>query len=123
VTPGDPADKAGLKTGDVVIAVNGERITLSSDLVKATSRNAGHPIDVTILRDGQEKHIEVTPVKRGDRGMIGIMTGEPMKSFQPGPLEAVKMSFQRTVEGSGLIFKTIGQLVSGEASPRQLMGP
>ena len=121
--PGDPADKAGLKAGDVVVAVDGERIILSSDLVKATSKNAGNLITITVRRDGQELQIPVTPVLRDNRGMIGITTSEPTRSFQPGPLQAISLSAQRTVEGSGLIFKTIGQLLSGQASPKQLMGP
>lgn len=123
VLPGDPADKAGLKAGDEVVAVDGERVILSSDLVKATSKNAGRTITITINRAGQEQQVSVTPVLRDNRGMIGITTSEPTRSFQPGPLEAISMSARRTVEGSGLIFKTIGQLLSGQASPKQLMGP
>jgi regulator of sigma E protease len=121
--PGDPADKAGLKPGDSVLAVDGERVILSSDLVKATSKNAGNLITITVRRNGQELQIPVTPVLRDNRGMIGITTSEPTRSFQPGPLQAISLSAQRTVEGSGLIFKTIGQLLSGQASPKQLMGP
>ena len=121
--PGDPADKAGLKAGDAVVAVDGERVILSSDLVKATSKNAGNRITITVRRDGQELQIPVTPVLRDNRGMIGITTSEPTRSFQPGPLQAISLSAKRTVEGSGLIFKTIGQLLSGQASPKQLMGP
>ena len=121
--PGDPADKAGLKPGDSVLAVDGERIILSGDLVKATSKNAGNLITITVRRDGQELQIPVTPVLRDNRGMIGITTSDPTRSFQPGPLQAISLSAQRTVEGSGLIFKTIGQLLSGQASPKQLMGP
>ncbi len=123
VLPGDPADKAGLKPGDEVVAVDGERVILSSDLVKATSKNAGRTITVTITRNGQEQQLSLTPVLRDNRGMIGITTSEPTRSFQPGPLEAISMSAKRTVEGSGLIFKTMGQLLSGQASPKQLMGP
>jgi regulator of sigma E protease len=123
VLPGDPADRAGLRPGDAVTAVDGERVILSSDLVKATSRNAGKAITVTIVRNGQEQQLSLTPVLRDNRGMIGITTSEPTRSFQPGPLQAISLSAQRTVEGSGLIFKTIGQLLSGQASPKQLMGP
>ncbi len=123
VTPGDPADRAGLEVGDLVVAVDGERIVLSSHLAAATSRSAGRELDITISRDEQERHVPITPVQRGDRGMIGIATSEPTRSFQPGPFEAVALSAQRTLEGSLLIFKTIGQLLSGQASPRQLMGP
>ena len=67
VIAGEPADKAGLKPGDIVIAVNGERVVLSSDLVKATSKNAGKPIELTIRRSGQEMKVPMTPVLRDGR--------------------------------------------------------
>jgi regulator of sigma E protease len=123
VTPGDPADRAGLKTGDTIVSVNDDPMILTTDLVTATSRNAGKLIDILVRRGGNDLHVRVTPLQRGNRGMIGVTTSEPTKSYKPGPIQAVKLSVQRTVEGSGLIFKTIGQLLSGEASPRQLMGP
>ena len=123
VTAGDPADKAGLKTGDEVMAVNGERVIFASHLAQAISRNAGHAIDLTIRRDGKEQHVTVTPEQRGDRGVIGIQIGEATRSFQPGVLEAIGLSVQRNIEFSGLIFRTLGGLFVGETSPRQLMGP
>ena len=123
VNPGDPAERAGLKPGDQVIAVNGERVVTGRQLADAISRNAGHSVDLTIKRDGREIHIAVTPEKRGDRGLIGIQIGEATRSFKPGPLEALALSVRRNIEFSGLIFKTIGGLFVGETSPRQLMGP
>jgi len=123
VNPGDPAERAGLKPGDQVIAVNGERVVTGRQLADAISRNAGHPVDLTLRRDAREIHITVTPEKRGDRGLIGIQIGEATRSFKPGPLEAIALSVRRNIEFSGLIFKTIGGLFVGETSPRQLMGP
>ena len=123
VVPGDPADRAGLKAGDIILAVNGERMIFARQLVEATSRNVGKPVDLTVRRSGQELHFTMTPEKRGDRGMIGITIAEATKSFKPGPLEAVKLSVERNIEMSGLIFRTLGGLFSGETSPRQLMGP
>jgi regulator of sigma E protease len=120
---GDVAEKAGLKAGDIVLAVNGEKMAQRSQLTEAISRSADKRTDLTIRRNGQEMHIEVTPQKRGDRGMIGILISEPTKSFKPGPFEAVKLSVQRNVEFGGLIFKTLGGLFTGTTSPRQLMGP
>ena len=92
-------------------------------LTEVISRNANRPTDLTIRRDGQEMHIEVTPQQRGDRGMIGILISEPTKSFKPGPMEALTLSVQRNIEFGGLIFKTLGGLFIGTTSPRQLMGP
>jgi regulator of sigma E protease len=120
---GDVAEKAGLKPGDIVIAVDGARMVQRSQLTDAISKNANKPTDLTIKRNGQEIHVSVTPQKRGDRGMIGILISEPTKSFKPTPIEAVKLSVERNVEFGGLIFKTLGGLFTGSTSPRQLMGP
>ena len=120
---GDVAEKAGLKPGDVVLAVNGERTVQRSQLTDAISRNADKRTDLTIRRNGQTIHIEVTPQKRGDRAMIGILISEPTKSFTPGPMEALTLSVRRNVEFSGVIFRTLGGLFVGTTSPRQLMGP
>jgi regulator of sigma E protease len=123
LVPGDVADKAGFKPGDVVLDVNGERMLQRSQLIDAISRNAGKQTDMLVRRDGQEIHVAVTPQKRGDRGMIGVMISEPTKSFKPGALEAVQLSIQRNIEFGGLIFRTLGGLFTGSTSPRQLMGP
>ncbi len=123
VVKGDVAEKAGLKARDVVVAVNGERMVRGPQLTAAISRSAGKPIDLTIGRNGQEIHIKVTPQQRGDRGMIGILVSERTKSFNPSPMEALKLSVQRNIEFGGLIFKTLGGLFVGTTSPRQLMGP
>ena len=120
---GDPAERAGLKAGDVIAAVNGERVAFRAQLIEAISRNAGHEIDLTILRDGRELQIAVTPEKRGERGWIGVSLREATKSFQPSPLEAIALSIERNIEFGGLIFRTLGGLFIGETSPRQLMGP
>ena len=101
---GDVAEKAGLKPGDLLLAVNGELMTQPSQLTQAISKNAGKPTDVLIKRNGEQMHINLTPEKRGDRGMIGIYFGQQTKSFKPGPLEAVKLSVTRNIEVGGLIF-------------------
>jgi regulator of sigma E protease len=123
VNKGDPADRAGLKPGDVVYAVNGERVIFGRQLADAISRSAGKSIDLTLRRAGQTMHVAVTPEKRGDRGLIGISISEATKPFNPGPLEAVQLSVQRNIEFSGLIFRTLGGLFVGQTSLRQLQGP
>jgi regulator of sigma E protease len=123
VTPGDPADKAGLKPGDVVVSVNGERVIFAKQLAEAISRNAERQVDFLVRRDGREQHVTVTPTKRDNKGVIGIAIAEATRSFQPDVLEAIGLSIKRNIEFGGLIFKTLGGLFVGETSPRQLMGP
>ena len=123
VIAGEPAESAGLKAGDVVLAVNGEPMVTRSQLIAAISRNGGREIDLTIKRGDQQLHIRVTPEQRGDRGMLGVYVTEPTRRLDPSALEAIQMSVERNIEFSGLIFRTLGGLFVGTTSPRQLMGP
>ena len=123
VIAGTPAERAGLKAGDVVLAVNGERMVTRTQFIEAISRNPEREIEMTIERGEQELRVKATPYKEADRGMLGLYVAEPTRSFTPGPLEAITLSVQRNIEFGGLIFKTLGGLFVGETSPRQLMGP
>ena len=123
VIAGTIAEKVGLKAGDVILAANGERMVTRTQLIEAISRSGGREMELTIRRGEEELRIRATPQQEGDRGMLGFYLGEPTKSFTPTPLEAVRLSVERNIEFSGLIFKTLGGLFVGETSPRQLMGP
>jgi regulator of sigma E protease len=123
VVKGDPADRAGVKPGDVIVALNGERVALSRQLIMMMAPHAGREVELTIRRDGREQVIRLTPIERDGRGMIGVTPQDPTKSFKPTPLEAVALSVGRNIEFGGLIFKTLAGLFVGETSPRQLMGP
>ncbi len=69
VVPGSPADEAGLKVGDVIIEVNGEKLTQDNDLSDVVSdKKAGDEVKVKINRDGEE--IEKN-VKLASRSKIG----------------------------------------------------
>jgi regulator of sigma E protease len=94
-----------------------------NQLMQAVSRNAGREIEMTVRRGGETTQIRATPEKRGDRGMLGFYISEPTKSFTPTPLEAVRLSVERNIEFSGLIFRTLGGLFVGQTSIRQLQGP
>ncbi len=123
VLPASPAEKAGLRTGDVILKVDGATISVPSQLIDAVSKKANTPVTITIARSGVEQDIQVTPELNAGRGRIGINIAEDVTRIKPGPIDALAMSLKRNYESAGLIFMTIGQLITRETSTRQLMGP
>lgn len=63
VKDGSPADKAGLKAGDVITQVDNERIENVGDLMRSINRKSEGDITLTIIRDKSQRSINVTPEK------------------------------------------------------------
>ena len=125
INPGEPAERAGIRLGDLVLAVEGRPMAFASQLSEAIADRAGKPTVLTLLRDGQTLDVTVIPEARGDTGMIGISINShmEMRSIEPGPLEAFRMSLDRTGDLSLAIMRTLWGLIVGDVSPKQLMGP
>jgi S1-C subfamily serine protease len=61
VLPGSPAEKAGLKNGDVVMKMDGKEVTdLMSFIQDVGARKPGDMLTLTVHRDGKDEDIKVT---------------------------------------------------------------
>ena len=123
VRAGEAAEAAGLKAEDVVVAINGETITFSSDLKAAISKHPGEPISMAIVRNGGPVTIAATPRLRDGAGFLGIDIADETVSVKPGLFGAARMSVEKNIQFSGMIFQTLGGLITLKTSPKQLMGP
>jgi regulator of sigma E protease len=123
VNAGQPAERGGLKRGDVVLAVDGQPMNSTTAFRDVIAKHPGQPITISVLRADAPVDLTVTPVKQGSIGWIGVGIGEETKSIKPGPFQAIEMSVQENVRNAGLIFRTVWGLITLETSPKQLMGP
>jgi membrane-associated protease RseP (regulator of RpoE activity) len=63
VNDDSPAAKAGLRAGDVITAIDGEKLTGSGDLSRGLSKKEEGDVTLTVVRDKNQRTVKVTPTK------------------------------------------------------------
>ena len=124
VSKGQPAEEAGLQGGDIILAAGGETNVAYDHLLAAIKSHSHQPLPLTVKRGDRVMEIVVTPRPIGEKVMMGAQINAfETHTVEPGPLEAVKLSFAKNWEWSRLIVQTLAGLFTRETSVKQLMGP
>ena len=72
VVPGKPGDKAGLKVGDAIVGIDGQKIDDSNDLtLKVTEHAPGSSVALDVIRNGQPMKVNVTLGQRPNGADFG----------------------------------------------------
>lgn len=118
-----PANRAGLKAGDVILAVNGKDLTDVEQLRKTIEVSKNQSVDLTIERSTQKVQLKVTP---DAKGKIGVSL-TPNQNAERRPVKDIGEIFSATSAGFqrivGLTFESFRQLFSGQAGFDQVAGP
>jgi len=130
LSPGMPAQKAGVEKGDLLISANGQiihSIYAFTDMIQATK---GKPVVVELERDGKHLSLTLTPVfAKIDTGPERWVVGfQPLRHLHVITTrlslpEALRESIDENVKGATLIFKFLGGLIERRMSARSLEGP
>ena len=117
-----PAQKAGLKANDRLLAINGRSVTSFADMSELINKNPGKPLHIKYQRQQQTKTVTVTPktVKQGDTkiGQIGVTPSQDHRV-----IAMVKYGFTQSWSLASQIFKVLGSFLTGGFSLDKLSGP
>jgi regulator of sigma E protease len=126
-----PAARAGLGTGDRVLAIDGAPITTWDELAATVRGSGGKALHFRVAREGVERDVEVVPQLKemktifgessGDAYLIGVGIASERRHFGPG--EAVWNAGLQTVSVSYVVLKGFVLMLTGRVSARELGGP
>ena len=129
VEPGYPAEKAGLRKGDLILSVNGQPIHSPTRFQEATRNSGGKPIEIEYRRDGQTYRVSVQPVMAELDGpkhwMIGVGPQQKLHftTIQLAFPKALRESLVENGKGAFLLVKVIQGMIERRMSPKNLSRP
>jgi regulator of sigma E protease len=121
VSPGTPAEGAGLMKGDRIVALDGTKIKTKDDIDKFMKNHDGSSIKVTVLRGGNEMILDITPILQ--EMPAGYYLGLEFAVRKGTIFETVKHTFVFTYSTVRSVAYSIAWLISGTVSINQVMGP
>jgi len=82
VFKGDPAERAGIRAGDVVTEINGKKIKDTHELLLSiASFHVGDKVSIKVIRDGREMVFQVTVTERRDQPEVAAAKGGSHEQF------------------------------------------
>jgi regulator of sigma E protease len=123
LVPDLPAEKAGLKVQDKILAVNGVTMYHWNQFSAFVRESKGARLDLLLERVGRRLHITVMPRESGGRYVIGVEPFIRLVIKKYGFIESVKLGFDKTIESIDLTFITLKKLLTASLSIKTLGGP
>ena len=124
VEKGSPAYQVGLRSGDLIVEVNGKKVETWFELVETVRKSEGKILKIKLKRDGKIIEKEIIPAKnRAGLWYIGVSPKIETVVEKFSLTESVNRAFERTKELTILTFEVLKGLITGDVSLRTLGGP
>jgi regulator of sigma E protease len=132
VSPGNPADRAGLQPGDSLVAIDGQPVGQWADAVRLIEAAPERSIAIGVVRDGAPVTVSATPraerAVEGDTGSrmvgrIGVGVRPPYVQVRYTLGGAIGAGTQATWVAAGTILRTVRGLLTRRIDSREVGGP
>ncbi|GAK15423.1 LOW QUALITY PROTEIN: intramembrane protease RasP/YluC [Vibrio sp. JCM 19053] len=134
VSQGGAAEKAGVLPGDEVVAIGQQRVTEWKQVVEAVRSNPDTPLELTVLRQGYEQTLTLTPGSRelANKEVVGFAGIAPKVAEWPesyrfdlqfGVFESIGKAVDKTGQVIGLTISMLKKLIVGDVGLNNLSGP
>jgi regulator of sigma E protease len=117
-----PAEKAGLKEGDKILALDGKPVPALGAMIESLEATKDKPITLTVLRDGQQKTFSLQPVLSEKHYRIGISTLQLKVKTLPFAA-AVEKSLDENRKNALLILRLVKKMVQHKMPLKSIEGP
>lgn len=116
VIQGSAAFKAGIKSGDTIVEINGEEITNWGELVIAKELTGMHNANIVVSRGDETVNVKIAPAERWGLVADGSKTEFRKKGF----FGAIYSGARETYYQSKTLLTVLKQIVTGDRSTKQL---
>jgi regulator of sigma E protease len=125
LTPGFPAEQAGIQVGDVITKVGGTPIFHFAELIQAIEERGGTEVEIEVLRRQQSLAFTLTPREDKGRWLIGIEFNPSPTTIEryASPVQALGAGTKEIARLTRMTFVILGKMVTGRASVKQMSGP
>lgn len=124
VQPGTPAEKAGLRAGDEIVAVDGHPFHYVGTLLAYMKAYPGKELALDVVRNGQHLTLHPTPMQFDTSWKLGFEAVYPPARRDPLPLRKATVQARNfCVSNSTLIVEVLGRLFTRQVAVSQLSGP
>lgn len=123
VQAGSPAERAGLRAGDRILAVNGESVRHFYDVMRLVGANPEREVLLKILRAGETVDVRAVPRNVDGVGKLGIPAPNPTVVKRLSVLGSIAEASRECARMTRETFAVIGRMLAGRSSIRQMSGP
>lgn len=126
--PGSPAEAAGMKANDRVVAIGGKPINDWREMSEQVNKSEGKELVFTVQRGEEKVDLKIAPTynQTYEKYVIGVSKAsnpDLYEKHQYGLGEAFKKGVRENIALYGLTFKVLKDLVTLKASYKELGGP